>query len=65
MTSVQTLELKRALNETHIAPKHKKGGHHRPPFLSTLSSIPFLRFIAGCSSILGVLAITLICLFGY
>ena len=49
MTSIQTLELKRALNETHIAPKHKKGGHHRPPFLSTLSSIPFLRFITGCS----------------
>ena len=45
MTSIQTLELKRALNETHIAPKHKKGGHNRPPFLLSLSSIPFLRFI--------------------
>ena len=44
MTSVQTLELQRALNETHIAPKHKKETL-RSPFLLSLPSIPFLRFI--------------------
>ena len=65
MTSVQTLELQRALNETHIAPKHKK----RDPKVSFLTFLAplylFLRFIGTCCWVFGVFPPTLISLFRY